>query len=53
MIKSLRVVVLVDIRADEDDEDAVREATKERLQEAIDDDTLNMSVEESEEDLEN
>ena len=50
-MKTLRVMVMVEIRADEDDEEAVLEATKEALQEAIDDDTLNYSVEESEDEI--
>lgn len=47
--KALRVLVLVDIREDADDDDAVREAIKDKLQESIDDDSLDYTVEESEE----
>lgn len=50
-MKTLRVMVMVEVRVnDQDDEDEVREAAKESLQEAIDDDNLELSVEESEDD---
>jgi hypothetical protein len=51
MKKAMRVMVMVDIREDADDEDAVREAVKEKLQEAIDDDGLDFTVEEEEEEF--
>lgn len=49
MKKAMRVMVMVDIREDADDDDAVREAVKDKLQEAIDDDSLDYTVEEEEE----
>lgn len=49
-MKTLKVTVTIEIRQDPDDEDAVREEIKEALQEAIDDDTLDYTVEEGDDD---
>jgi hypothetical protein len=48
MMKTLNVKVTVEIRADHEDDDAILQATKEALQEAIEDDSLEIEVEESE-----
>lgn len=49
-MKTLKVMVMLEIRVDADDEEAVREEIKESLQEAIDDDTLDYTVEEGDDD---
>lgn len=49
MKQALRIMVMVDIREDADDEDAVREAIKDKLQEALDDDNIKYSIDEVEE----
>lgn len=48
MIKTLKAMVIVEIRADADDEDAVKEAIKDAVQEQIELDKLDYTVEESE-----
>lgn len=48
-MKTMRVLVMVEIRANDDDDSEVREATKDALLEAIEDDTLEFTVEETEE----
>jgi len=48
--KALRVLVIIDIREDIDDDDAVRSAIKDKLQECIDDDSLDYEVDQMEED---
>lgn len=47
-IKTLKVLVKLEIRADADDEGAIREEIRAALQEAIDDDTFEYSSEEVE-----
>lgn len=50
-MKTIKAMVLVETRVnDPNDDDEVREAIKDSLTESIEDDTLDYSVEESEED---
>lgn len=48
MIKTLKAMVLVEIRVDADDDDAVKEAITDAVQEQIELDELDYTVEESE-----
>lgn len=48
MIKTLKAMVMVEIRADIDDDDSVKEAIADALQEQIELDELDYTVEESE-----
>jgi len=49
-MKTMRILVLVEIRAEEDDDDQILEATKDALQEAMEDDTLDWKISETEDD---
>lgn len=51
MIKTLKAMVFIEIRADIEDDDAVKEAITDAIQECIENDELDYSVEESDDEL--
>lgn len=49
-MKTYKVMVFLEIRAEDDDEDTMRSAIKDALQEAAEDDTFDYTAEEMDED---